>query len=259
MPAKYGAGMGLVGAIVDVSVNSALAKGAEGRAKQLREIVRDLDVRAAYWRGISNALAETSWLKLQRIDWHATNAARPSPEAARAGAVLNLDTSYLISPDTRVLQMSTALDFYAQGKPRKPAASVLVTSHSAEIGPVEGDKALALWSENNGAACRRAIQEAIQENARLIRLALDLMAGQTNTVHRAMKINAKTVHARAEFGIPVGREGLWGALVDESDARVIFRLNEGPLLSLPKSEVELQAEKSPLAKPAEGSKSGHRK
>ena len=44
--------------------------------------------------------------------------------------------------------------------------------------------------------------------------------------------------------------------IDETDSRIVFRLNEGSLLSLARAEVELDADKSPLAKPAEGSRKG---
>jgi len=256
MRTSYGAGAGLVGAIIDAGVASAMKTSADARAKKLQEKVRDLDVRTTYWRAISNAVTEASWLKAMEISGHATNVAKVRSDDVEGHAVLNLDTSYSISPDTRVLKVGTVISLYAPGRPKKPTASVLVESRSPEIGDADGDDALALWMADDGAAFRRAVSEAVEDHARLLRHGLNLMGGTTNTVHRPMKMKAKVTHGRAEFGIPIGREGLWGALIDETESRVVFRLNEGSLLSFAKAEVELNAEKNPLAKPVDGSRKG---
>ncbi len=243
MPSSYGAGLGLVGAIVDVSVNSALASSAKARATKLRETVRDFDVRLAYWNSISNTIMETRWLKPERIEWRATNVTRLKAPDVESRSVLNLGANYRISPDTRVFEMVTGLDIFLPGKPKKPAASLFLTSHSSRIGDEEGDKALALWMADQGAAYRRAATEAVVEQRRLLRFGLDFLGGETSAMQRPAKIKARLIHGRAEFGIPVGRQGLRGTIVDETDTRVIFRNKLGHLISFPKQEIEIVSEK----------------
>jgi hypothetical protein len=82
----------------------------------------------------------------------------------------------------------------------------------------------------------------------MLRLALDLMGGSTNTTHRPAKILARLVHGRAELGTPTSRQPLWGAIVDESQSRVTFRTNKGLLFSFAKSEVEVDFSESTAPK-----------
>jgi hypothetical protein len=248
MRSSYGAAFGLVGAVIDAGVTGVRAKSAKTKGKELREVVRDWDVRSAYWNSISNTLVETPWLKVCDMEWLGTNVSKLRPAEVTNHSVMNIGTSYAISADVRVLQLTTGIDMYVPGKHKKPAASVVMTSYSDEIGKEEGEKALALWTAEEGAALRRALREGIAEHTRMLRLALDLMGGSTNTTHRPAKILARLVHGRAELGTPTSRQPLWGAIVDESQSRVTFRTNKGLLFSFAKSEVEVDFSESTAPK-----------
>jgi hypothetical protein len=64
----YGAGGGLIGAIVDVSVNSGRQHTAEKRMQELRENVKDVDFRGLYWQAISNSVMGISWLRADKSE-----------------------------------------------------------------------------------------------------------------------------------------------------------------------------------------------
>ena len=237
MQSSYGAGLGLVGAIVDLSVASAMAGGAENRAQQLREVIRDYEFRPHYWAAISNAVAESAWLDLRQLDPLPTGVMPVETASLAVGSAMNIGTDYFISPDTRVFEVITGIGVVVPNKPRKVAAAVTTTYHSAEIGREEGDKALALWMADGGAAYRRAATEGIQESAKLVRYALEFMGGSTSVSSRPAKIRARLLHARGGFGIPVSRITLKGEILEDTADRVIFRDQAGSIYSFPRNEV----------------------
>lgn len=239
MPSSYGAGLGLLGAVVDAGVNASLAGSAESRAKRIRENVRDYDFRHRYWAATSNVVATTDWMKLGHFSMVASNVAPVKPAAVTEAALMNIGTDYFISPNGRVFEVSTGIGVYLPQKNKKPSAANTMIYYSAEIGDVEGDKAAEKWIENGGAALRQAADEGIQESAKLMRHALDLMGGTTNVTMKAARVRAKLVHGRAGFGIPVGRTGLLGNVIEENPDRIIFQAKQGPLYSWPRREVEV--------------------
>jgi hypothetical protein len=240
MPSSYGAGLGLIGAIVDVSVNASMAGSAEGRAKRLRAEVADYDFRTHYWQAVTNKIAEPPWLKVQTIETLPVQLPKMKSAMVTNGSVLNVGTGYAITPNCRVLRINTGYDFYVPGKHKKPAASVLLSYYSSEIGTEEGDKALALWMNDRGGAYRRAMEEGIAESAKLTRHALDLMGGSYSGTPKPAKVRAKLVHGRGEFGIPVGKAGLKGVVLEESPERVVFQVAQGSIFSFPRKEIEVE-------------------
>ncbi len=247
-PSGYGAGLGLVGVIVDASVNSALASGASQRADKLRAVVQDKDVRQEYWLAASNVLGLASWLKADRIELRRVDATVPKAEDVAGRCVANLFAHYSLSPDMRVFEMHAGLAFFLTSQHKKPAANVFLSSYSSEMSHDEGDKALADWTADSGAIYRRAASESISEQAHLLRLAVDLMGGLNPPVQRSAKIKARLIHGRAEFGIPAGRATMKGTIVDETDSRVYFRADPSHLYSLPRKEIEIREVPAPAPK-----------
>jgi len=134
MLSGYGAGSGLIGAIVDTSVNSARASTAAKRVQPIREMVSDFDLRATYWLALSNAICPVPWLKVERFETHPSGIQAVPRALAAQGAVLNIGSSYYLSQDCRVLVFKTGFDFYLPGRRGRPAAMSLVTYNSKEIG-----------------------------------------------------------------------------------------------------------------------------
>ena len=244
MVSSYGAGMGLIGALVDASVNAAKAGSAESRAKRIREAVKDHDFRGHYWLAISNVLTATPWLQIHSFSGVPSNTTPVKASTVAHGSVFNLGTDYVITPDHRVFEVITGVSVFVTGKHKKPAAANRLAYHSARIGKEEGDKAAAIWIADNGAAYRTAAAEGVEESARLLQHALAHMSGVTNSAARAAKVKADFVHGRGDFGIPVGRVAIKGVVLEETPQRVIFQAPPGNLFSLPRSEVEITYLKS---------------
>lgn len=240
MQSSYGAGGGLIGGIVDLSVNSSRAKHAERRAEELRTVVKDLDFRRDFWTVSSNTLHETAWLDLAQLENRAIEPTVLTKEEVMNNSVLRIGTSYTLSPNVRVMQATSGIDIYIPGKRKKPAASLLMTYHSDRIDEKkEKDEALELWIVDNGAAYRRAANEAIVEMGKMSRFALDIMGGTRQLSEEPTRIKVRMVHGRGDFGIPAGRAKLKGWVLEKTADRVIFKIEKGGIISLPLKEVEL--------------------
>ena len=236
---SYGAGGGLIGAIVDLSVNAAMSSSAETRAKKLRPEIQDFDFAARYWQAITNPVHAAQWLNLQSCSLSASNVPPMKKTMLANGSVINIGSSYAITPDCRVFKVLTGMDIYVPGKTR-PAATLMLQYHSAEIGDVEGDKALVLWTENRGEKYRRFATEGIEESAKLVRYGLEVMGAVPSGTPRLAKIKAKLVHGRAGFGIPIGKAGLKGLVLEETEDRVIFQVEKGGLFSFARKDVDVE-------------------
>lgn len=240
MRSGYGAGMGLIGAIVDASVTGAMASGAKSRAEQLQEVVADFDFRGAYWNSISNVFEEFPWISLEAVNMQTSHVERVRAEAVASHSLLNLGTDYLISPNMRVFHVNTGLGFYIPGKHKKPSAAVILSYHSSEISEKEGDEALELWMAGQGEPYRRLAAEGIAETARMLRHALNIMGDGDQSAYRPATIRARLVHGRADFGIPVSRVKLKGLVLDQTPERVLFKVHKGGIYSFPLQDVELE-------------------
>ncbi len=156
-------------------------------------------------------------------------------------AVLNVGSDYYISQDCRVFVISTGVGFFPPGKKGKPGAANMVAYHSGEVGKPDAEQAIELWAADNAAAYRKAVQEGIQENAKLVRYALEYMgAGAASTGEKPATIRARLLHARGDFGINAGMVTMKGTVIEDGVDRIIFRNTAGQFLSLPRAEVELK-------------------
>lgn len=236
---SYGGGLGLIGVIVDASVNAAKSGSAETRAKRIREAVKDYDFRAHYWQAISNVVVATPWLMTGSFSGEPNNAVPVQAATVAQGAAFNIGTDFIITPDHRVFEILTGVSIFLPGNHKKAAAANTMAYHSARIGDEEGDKAATLWTADQGAAYRRTATEGIAESARLLRHVLDYMGGSTYAAARPAKVKADFVHGRGDFGIPVGRVSLKGKVLEETAERIIFQTERGSFFSLPRTEAEI--------------------
>jgi hypothetical protein len=232
---SYGEGGGLEGSLVDIPVTFALAYKAGERTAKLRQEVGDFDFRSIYWASISNVLSETAWLKVRTVEFVPDRRSPFTKAEVSSNSAVNIEVFYRLSPDTRVLSVETWLEVFLPGKHRRPAAAVRMDYQSAQIGKEEGNKALALWMADHGAAYRKAAREGIEESARMLARALNLMGGSGPAPLREGILTVQLANARGDFGIVEGDEIVGGALLDESEDRLTFLSDRGVLLSVPRS------------------------
>ncbi len=244
MQSGYGGGGGLIGALIDAGINSAMASSARSRAEKLQAVVRDFDFHGKYWGSISNVLDDSSWLKLQAVDLKHTTVVRVRAEDIATHSILNLGTDYEISPDMRVLQINTGIGCYVPGKHKKPSASIMMVYHSKEISPDEGDKALEAWMAEDGQVYCEKASEGIEESIKMLHHALNIMGDGDQRAYRPATIKARLIHGRGTFGIPVGRMKLKGRVLEQTSDRVMFKVDKGAIYSFPLEEVTLKLAKS---------------
>jgi hypothetical protein len=241
----YGAGGGLIGAIVDAGIDSGRANASEKRVQQIRDAVRDLDLRAAYWADLSNAVCSVPWLKVARFEAYPMEVQKVTKAVAAEGAVLNMGSSYLLSQDCRVLTFKTGFDFYLPGK-RQATGMDLAIYNSKEIGTPSGDKAIPLWTANGAAAFRQTADEAVRENVKLVAHAIEIMGGASAVPPRRAKVQAKFDHVRGDFGVASGRISVKGTVLEDTPERLLVQLDApggagwGQFYSLPRAEVEVE-------------------
>jgi hypothetical protein len=236
----YGAGGGLIGAVVDVSVNRGRQRESENRVHKIWDETTDFDFRQKYWSCISNQVQEVSWLKMKAFQGRASGVIPVTKDMVADGALLHLGTDYILSQDCRVLIIETGMGFFPPGQTGNPEAATIVHYYSTEIGEPEGDDAIPLWTADHAAAFRSAAEEGIEQSGKLVRFALEYMGGQPRAEERPAVIKFRPTHARGDFGIKSGRMSMSGAVLEESPDRIIFRNTFGHVYSLPAREIEVK-------------------
>jgi hypothetical protein len=237
----YGAGGGLIGAIVDASVSSSREHTAIKRVQELRDQVRDVPFRTLFSQAVSNSVMGIPWLKADKFEEILGPRLPPvtRPMVAQR-AVLNLGTDYYISQDCRVFVVASGMGFFPPGKRRMPTAANFVTYQSAEIGKPDAERAIALWAADGAASFRNAIREGIQENVKLVRYALEYMGGANHPDAPQVTLRARLLHARVDFGFKADQVTMKGTILEDGPDRLVFRNTAGRFFSLPRREVEVK-------------------
>jgi hypothetical protein len=226
----------LLGAIVAGSANKSRRTAAETLVMPLQAQTGDINFQAWFGDVLSQTLTQVSWLKCEGVE-HVSSRLPPVTESdVRDRSLIQVGTDYNLSPDGTVLIVSSGIGFFAQGQPERPAAAVIVQYRSDEIGAVEDERAIEAWARNGAAAYRVALQEAVAENAKLTRMALDYVAG-TDFAGAEVRLTVHLSHARGDFGIKEGSSTMTGTIVEETDRRIVLH-TEASFLSLPKSAID---------------------
>jgi hypothetical protein len=247
----YGASGGLIGAVVDISVDAGRRRETEDRVRKLRDEITDYDFRTKYWEVISNQIAASSWLGMKSFQGLTSGNPEVTKDMVAQGAVFDVGSGYYLSQDCRVLIVETGIGVHLPGKTGKPAAGVIVYYYSPEIGEPEGEEAIPLWTTNGAAAYRSVAEEGIQQSGKLVHYAVEFMGRQPCGDERAATLKFRPTHARGDFGLKTGRAKISGVVLDETGDRVIFRSKSGDVYSLPAHEIELKFQ--PAKEPAKRS------
>lgn len=243
MKSGYGAGLGLIGAIVDAGVNASLAGSAAERAAKIREAVKHYDFRGKYWSSISNTVATTSWLQMHNFTVFPSNYVPVKAEMVVERGVFNLGTDHYLTPDHRVLGVKMGVSLFLPKEHKKASASNMLLYHSRRMTKDEGNKAMNNWIADGAAVYKQAAEHATRESARLLSHALNHMYGITNGTVRPAKVKADFTHGRGGFGIPTGRVSIKGVILEELPDRIVFQAPPGNLFSLPREDIEVTYKK----------------
>ena len=114
-------GGGLIGAAIKSGVESSRRKDAAKRVQPLLKATEDFDLRGRFWEKLTPALQAGEWPKVADV----TTLAESTPvtaEDVQDSALLNLYTSYELSPSSSVFEMTTGYAFFLRGNLSAAAA-----------------------------------------------------------------------------------------------------------------------------------------
>jgi hypothetical protein len=240
-------GGGLIGGAIKRGVENSRRKDAAERVEPLLRATEDLDLRRMFWEKLTPALQAAEWPSVTKV----TTLEEATPltaEDVQDSALLNLYTSYRLSPSSSVFEMDTGYAFFLPGSLSAAAAGSVeywsaVAGRSAD-GKTwkEDEEAIALWSADDASAYRQVVDEAIAETVKMLGMALPYVGGKDVSGGGGLvAIKFKLTHGRGDFGISEGRARIRGRILERSDQRLIFQTEQGgALYSLPAAEVEEQ-------------------
>jgi hypothetical protein len=186
----YGSGPGAfpallmtLGLVAAPAVYTVRETDAHVRVQPLRTATRDLNFRALYGQAISNAIPTNCWLKPVRFDVINAAAKTATPKELSHEAVLNIETRYQLSDDFDSLVTASTLSFYLPGTSNVIAATNGFIYSAGNFAATKRKEAMGLWTTNHAAAFRQAVTDSVEENARLIRSALEEMGGAMPEQH----------------------------------------------------------------------------
>jgi hypothetical protein len=244
-----GGGLGLMGAVIDGSVNRGRKNAAEEMVRPLHAQTMDVNYQWMFWSSLEAALRDVMWLKPIGFDRKPAPFEDLSDQELAQHAVLRMGTGFEISVDSSTLLVETGLGFFEQGGSGSLAAATSVCYRSAQVGPVENEKAISLWAANGGARYRMAVAEGIAENVKLIRLATLCMGGMNCPFESKHHLRFRLGEGRGDFGVRVGVVDADGTIIEEGPYRVVFRDSSGSFYSIPRSSIESQSGHGPPPAP----------
>jgi hypothetical protein len=239
----YGSGFGLIGALVDAGVTKGRASDAEIRVAPLRGQTEDLEFREDFWDQLGPAIQAVEWPRI--ADLKTAKAWTPLTAAdVKEGHLLDLNTYFSLSPNSAVLWIRTNFSLHMRGN-TVPAVMGSVTYWSRDIGKVaegkykEDEEAVALWTADDCAAYREAVDEGIAETVKMLQIALPYAGGKdVSKPGSVAEFKYDITHARGDFGLKSWRATLRGAVLERTDDRLMLQVQRGSIYSIPMAEVE---------------------
>lgn len=240
----------LMGSMIDKSVDTQRSKQAEAWVAPLLEQISDVDFRKDYWDALLPMLRSLKWMKLGETELAATG--KEIPEEWLNDNVLLIWAQYALNPEGRFLIVTSRVQFWTHPKSKpsyyafhsyvsKGMAPEDTTSDTSSSQKTEKNKpwlgageAAARWAANGAELYRAALNEGIQEMIRMIHF--DLPDADQTTQHMS--------GTKAKVKIPKllgggGLESLSGEILDRGTDRIIFRVQNGNLFSLPIADIEI--------------------
>ncbi len=211
-------------------IDSSIDKGRQGDIQTAIEpfyaAVDDRDVRKQLSTALRTGLGTNFAIKIDPIESATVAMSKLKLDAQKAALTpqkgfMQIGTTYTFSPDFSRLNMSTHVDLWQGGK-GTPVYTNNFFYQSASVG-ASGTGALNAWASNNGARYREAVDEAIAQIVKMIRL--DVSADSADPVPGNVTTIAK-VDGPATLKVT-------GPIMDSQKNRAIVRHTDGRLYSLP--------------------------
>lgn len=169
----FGDTTGLVGALIDVSVEAKRASKADRVIEPVRKELAGFDFRAEFEKKFRVSQADLSALKINQIEVTGEPYSIETHNRLRAeisqDSLLTMVVDYHLSADFRCLIVYGTATLFQRGK---DDAQYLGNFRylSAPVSSKSGETAVKAWAENNAKLLRVAIQEGISETIRMLKL-----------------------------------------------------------------------------------------
>ncbi|MFT3866989.1 MAG: hypothetical protein QM715_00695 [Nibricoccus sp.] len=250
-PSAAGAAAGgLIGAIVDLSIENSRAKKAEQAIIPVRNALIGYDATAALCAAVQKEIGSVDWLKSAQIQVTQTagqNSAKVLLSKAPGDAVFVVNVEYYLTPKFDGIIVAARVELHARSaalikkgeKREADGASLLyynklsVVSHLGTAASTDKEPNAKLWAEENGKKAKDALDTGLSEVAKM--LVFDLTQPGTKD-HALYEPPANTKPDRV---VPISSRGgsslamimVNGYIVHTDDIRVWVRTPSGELVS----------------------------
>ena len=228
-------GGGLIGALIEVALDSASAKRAEAAVSPVRNALLDYDFGSQFETVLANELAGLPWLNAESVRTLYGFGPDEQAEAIRGAnseIVVVIDTLYSLSPDLDALKITTRVNAYPKDAELVEIAekeypnqdppllyrNAFTYSHELDLSTSSKEQAAEIWASDGGARIRAALAKGMLVMAGMIALDLDISRAPQNDK------NLKLDEGRSET-----YNGVKGTLVSKDPDLVILRLPNGTL------------------------------
>ncbi len=222
-------GGGLIGALIDSSVQRSRQKDMASQIQATVGPLLDVDYRAEATAAV-NALQQTTAfpLKLSSAQLLAGMPGRRDHEAriaatGKSPAYLLMWVHYEIAADLSVFSTRSTVQLWQDGKPESTYRAGVV--HQTRLASGTREALMKRLTDNQGSRLRALMRESMQESLRMV--AADLAVAPAASAARSGPLRAASVWTQGVW-VPVKDM----RLIDETPARQFLRNEEGALLSI---------------------------
>ena len=211
--------------LIEAGVNKARKNAIDKQVIPLIDAAAEIDFRKIYWDKLKEALSGTPWLKVKKLDMQETGYSKEQL-AALHPPFLQLETSYQLSPTAQFLCVVTSVNLYLDELNKKDYFGTYIY-FSDRIGASDekDEKAIQLWSANNAAAYRNAVDEGVQQN--ILMLNYDLLGFSANSPE------SNDNQSITFLPPPPFRGSTKAKVLSRSNGRIFARVENGNLISIP--------------------------
>ena len=222
-------GGGLIGALIDSSVQRSRQKDMASQIQATVGPLLDVDYRAEATAAV-NALQQTTAfpLKLSSAQLLAGMPARRDHEAriaatGKSPAYLLMWVHYEIAADLSVFSTRSTVQLWQDGKPESTYRAGVV--HQTRLASGTREALMKRLTDNQGARLRALMRESMQESLRMV--AADLTVAPAPGAARSGQTRTANVWSQGVW-VPIKDM----KLIDETPVRQFLRNDEGALLSI---------------------------
>lgn len=240
MNASGALGGGLIGAMIDSSVNDDRASEARDGILSLYTEIVDVDYRRLIAKALNDSLGQQFTLvnvkdSAQAVILSDKEIEKRVKTLAAGEALAFTNHFYQFRNESKILQTISAVFIFLPNQ--KPSASKpdyfnVFYYHSPFSGSGK-NSSNELWAQNEGKLFKDVIQQSVELTAQAIKY--DMQVNLNESCVRGGK---------ASIANDLGVQSISGMVIQEEDERVMFRSNEGHLYLLNSSEVENKKNKA---------------